>query len=405
MNVNVSKEQLDAIKKIDIRQYLTDTLGTVFHGTNCRCVHPDHDDKSPSFSVWTDKEGNNYWCCHGCHCGKKDLTGRYKNYGTDIIGLIRWLSDSSQSDHILSFQQAAVKAMEYAGIPYVAGESSNHRDYEINAAVARSCMDILLRRPDREPYKYLKGRGLEEDDIRNWMLGFNGKRITFPLLDKDSRVVGFSNRVVGKASAGGGKYINSPNSNIFSKSNYLYGIHKIDRQFDYLYITEGQMDVIAASKYGLENVVAALGTAFTEKHLELLKSQFPNITRLVFVFDGDSAGLKALSRGAEAARVFGYCVYCVILPDGNDLYDFAMEHKDGLAKAIAHKTQFYFSYALHDEAAEYESVLSSAQCHMLAKFLPVYNSSRNTEERCAISSYLAGRFNIKLPNNEEFKHG
>ena len=82
------QEVLGKLKTIDLKMFLEERYGAKFQGTNCRCPHPDHEDRNPSFSVW-EENGSYYWCCHSCHgIGKSG-----KKFGNDIIALIRWLSD------------------------------------------------------------------------------------------------------------------------------------------------------------------------------------------------------------------------------------------------------------------------------------------------------------------------
>ena len=101
-------------------------------------------------------------------------------------------------------------------------------------------------------YTFLFHRGLDEEDLKKWCIGFNGERITFPLINSFDQVLGFSNRIVAcpddnKAA----KYINSKTDEFFEKRKFLYGINRLDKSLGYAYITEGQLDVILASKYGL----------------------------------------------------------------------------------------------------------------------------------------------------------
>ena len=105
-----------------------------------------------------------------------------------------------------------------------------------------------------------------------------------------------------------------------------------------LSVAVGQMDVIAAYKFGLKNVVASLGTAFTEDHLGILK-KYKHLKNLVFIFDSDEAGIKALYRSVMLARKNGFAASYVLLPEGMDLYDFAMKNKDALISEIRSRTK------------------------------------------------------------------
>lgn len=404
MSISLTPEIREQIKRIDIRGYLAVTRGAVFNGsTNCRCPHPDHDDDNPSFSVWTDKSGYYCWCCYGCHCGHKDLTGEHKNYGNDIIALVQWLSDYKGSPHILTFQEAVETICKYAGIDLPRSRNNGWENKKVvqNNQLAKAFNSNLLKHKDFEAYKYLISRGLEEKDIADWCLGFNGERITFPLLSRNRNTIAFSNRVVGKAD-GAAKYINSPNSDIFQKSEYLYGIHRLDTSLDYCFITEGQLDVIGATKFGLKNVLAPLGKALTLKHIEVLK-KFPNLKNIIILFDADEPGQQAVPKTAELIRSSGFSASYVRLPYGMDLFDFAMQEKDNLVKEIQNRTNYYFYRQLEAFTQEFDSLLFSLQCRVLEASNKIDASMTNTDEKQMLRSYLRSKFNVFLggkPNAE-----
>ena len=139
----------------------------------------------------------------------------------------------------------------------------------------------------------------------------------FPILNENDKVVGFGGRKLYEDDPGG-KYINSPESRIYSKSRILYGLNfakeKI-RYFDYVILVEGYMDLISLNKFGFENVVASSGTALTEDQVKLLSRYTKNIYVL---FDSDFAGIKAAKRGIEIILEAGLDLSVVTLPEGED---------------------------------------------------------------------------------------
>lgn len=394
--IRITSEILDEIKHIDIRDYLKDKHDVHFVGTNCLCPHPDHEDHHPSFSVW-ERNGYYYWCCHACHVGKKNLNGEVggKNYGNDIIALIRWLSDYNNSDHVLTFQEAVKEACDYAGI-YLPSFSSRIplaclKNFKDNKSIAESCHKILLTLKNNEGQKYLFQRGLDQEDIDRWMIGYNGKRIVFPLFDRQKNILGFSNRVIDSTNLNEAKYKNSKTSDIFEKKKYLYGVHNLNSSLKYVYITEGQMDVIMATKFGLKNVIATLGTAFTEEHVQILKDQY-KIENIIFIFDGDLAGEKALARSSAIVRKYGFAANFVELPKNLDLCEFALIAKDKLPEEIRARTLYYFFNELKDISEEYEKTMFQIQSRILIKADELRAKLNNKNEREMFSAYLINKF-------------
>ena len=146
-------------------------------------------------------------------------------------------------------------------------------------------------------------------------------RIMFPLHDALGRVVGFSGRIY-QPSQNESKYMNSPESAIFIKGNTLYNYHRVGeatRQAGYVIITEGFMDVIAFYKAGIKNVLAIMGTALTNGHIQLLK----RLTRTIYLcLDGDRAGRNATIKSMEILLQAGFKVKVIALPDGLDPDEF-----------------------------------------------------------------------------------
>lgn len=211
---------------------------------------------------------------------------------------------------------------------------------------------------------YLKERGLNEEVINKFELGFSppGKtafsdyaqkkafqteilvkaglsiqtkkgglidrfyeRIMFPIQSVTGRTLGFGGRVI-RSSAPGGKYINSPGTDIYHKGKTLYGIYQSKdeiRKKDECIIVEGYTDVLSLHQCGIENIVAASGTSLTEDQIKIIKRYTHNV---LFLFDGDKAGLEASMRGINMALAGGLNVKVLALPEGEDPDSFAREN-------------------------------------------------------------------------------
>ena len=150
-------------------------------------------------------------------------------------------------------------------------------------------------------------------------------RVMFPIFTVSGKPVAFAGRIL-KKKENVGKYVNSPDSLIYSKTNELYGLFQAKQAIsraDRCYLVEGQMDVISMFQSGIENVVASGGTALTKPQIRLIQRFTSNITVL---YDGDAAGIHAALRGIDMFLEEGFNVKVVLLPDGEDPDSFAQSH-------------------------------------------------------------------------------
>ena len=180
-------------------------------------------------------------------------------------------------------------------------------------------------------------------------------RVIFPIFTVSGKPVAFAGRIL-KKKDNVGKYVNSPDSIIYSKTNELYGLFQAKQsiaRLDMCYLVEGQMDVISMHQSGIENVVASGGTALTKPQIWLIKRFTSNITVL---YDGDAAGIHAALRGIDMFLEAGFNVKVVLLPDGEDPDSYAQSHDSTeFVQYIAdHQTDFirFKSALLYREAGD-----------------------------------------------------
>jgi DNA primase catalytic core len=229
--------------------------------------------------------------------------------------------------------------------------------YEINDGAAKYFAKVLWESESAgEALSYLRGRGLNDQTIKNWMLGwapddfhylenflaksfrkddivqagliikkdnensyfdrFRG-RIMFPIHNMHGQVVGFTGRLLHEK-PNTGKYVNSPETPIYNKSQVIYGLYQAKnamRKENRCVLVEGNMDVISCHQAGFNQTVASSGTAFTEQQLTVLKRFAEN---LIFAFDMDAAGTNATRRALELALNMGFNVKIVELKDAKD---------------------------------------------------------------------------------------
>jgi DNA primase len=308
---------------------------------------PFHNEKTPSFTVSDEK---NFYHCFGCGA-----------HG-DVIGFVMRTEN-------LSFPDAIERLADEAGIP-VPVSSPAEREvarrqatlYQVMEAACGFFESSLHGAGGREALAYLRDRGLDDDAIARFRLGFapdsrgalkaallgppnndeidieqlldggllikpdDGRdpydrfrgRVTFPITDRRGRVIAFGARALGTAEP---KYLNSPDTPLFHKGQVLYGLATAwpaARKSERLVVVEGYMDVIALVRAGIEEAVAPLGTALTEAQIALMWNMAPEP---VLCFDGDNAGARAMGRAAERALPLlkpGNSLRFVTLPAGED---------------------------------------------------------------------------------------
>lgn len=303
---------------------------------------PFHSEKTPSFAVSPRKQ---MYYCFGCGAGG------------DVFSFLMQYEN-------LSFQESLKELAERAHITLPAQNFSKEASEKnalknellmINKLAAYFFVDVLKSPEGREGYNYLKKRGLDNRIIAHFGLGFSPKkpdalyrylkdkgykddlikasglaiynektirdkfwnRVIFPIMDTNNRVTGFGGRVLGD---GEPKYLNSPETAVFDKSQSIYGLNfaKISR-CKFLILTEGYMDVITLHQYGFTNAVASLGTALNEKHARILKRYTDNI---VLCEDMDEAGIRAKTRAYPILYQAGINVKVMELNESKDPDEF-----------------------------------------------------------------------------------
>jgi len=311
-------------------------------GKNYSACCPFHQEKTPSFSVNPEKQ---FYYCFGCGAGG------------NALGFVMDYERMEFREAIESLAQAA--GMELPAEEADAASQVDHQKplYEAMEKATRLYESLLRKHPTRgRVVDYLKQRGLSGEIARDFRLGFapegwdnlmttlsseaeiehaltgglliendSGRkydrfrdRVIFPIVNQRGKVIAMGGRVLGD---GKPKYLNSPETPLFSKSHELYGLHhirKFAKNLSRIVVVEGYMDVIALAQFGIHYAVATLGTSVGKPHLEML---FRRADQVVFCFDGDDAGRKAAFRGMEAALPMmedGRQVKFLFLPEGED---------------------------------------------------------------------------------------
>ncbi len=336
------KEKLNIVDVVS--SYVTLKKAGIHHKGLC----PFHNERTPSFTV--SAERNSYYC-FGCGA-KGDIFSFIQEYeGVDFKEALKILADRSGvdlSDEKYTQEKKIDKslydvlslAMDY----YISlfNVSSDIEKYLLDRGMKKETIiawNIGYARDEwRGLYDFLSAKGISKEKMLSAGLVkkkegsdqvydvFRG-RITFPIRDAMGRIVAFTGRITVKDD-NLPKYLNTPETEIFNKSEILYGLDKAKqaiRKLDYVVIVEGQMDVIMSHQAGVKNVVASSGTAFTTSHLAKLS---PITKRIIFAFDSDKAGISALKRSALLALKAGFDVKALVLVGSKDPADMVKENPD-----------------------------------------------------------------------------
>jgi len=349
-----------SVEKIKERLSIVDVISSYIQveqsGKNFKAKCPFHNEKTPSFFISPDR-GTYY--CFGC--GEKgDIFSFVEKFeGADFMGSLKLLAE-----------RAGVK-LEYEK----SDKSKDKKELYFEILEEATKFFEINFEKDLKPRAYLLSRGLNDTSIKNFRIGFVkdewrsisdyllGKgykiedlevvglvkksekgtydrfrsRIMFPISDSSGRVIAFSGRIFGKDDATLAKYLNSPDTPLFNKSNVLFGIDKAKtsiRTRGYSIVVEGQMDLIMSHQIGFTNTVAVSGTAFTDSVIDH-ESKINNLglirrlsSNIIFAYDGDSAGIRAASRSSMIALSLDMQVKVAVLPEGKDPADIIMENGD-----------------------------------------------------------------------------
>ncbi|MFM2357457.1 MAG: primase [Candidatus Parcubacteria bacterium] len=338
------------VEQIKEKLSVADIIGSYIKlekaGINFKAKCPFHNEKSPSFFI-SPSRGNFY--CFGCGAKGDIFTFVEKFEGLDFKGALSILASKAGVSLEGSFQEKA---------------KDDHKKELFKALEEATLFFESELKQNIEAREYLLKRGLTEETIREWRIGFAPEewrilkthlmksgftedtllkaglvkksekaegsydvfrgRIMFPLFDSSGRAIAFSGRTL-KKDDNIPKYLNSPDSVLFNKSEVLYGIHKAKigiRKKDYAILVEGQMDLLMCHQAGFDNTVATSGTALTPSHIQKLKSLS---SKILMIFDGDNAGFKASGRASELALSLGIEVKLGILPEGLDPADLILK--------------------------------------------------------------------------------
>ncbi|PWM41806.1 MAG: DNA primase [Clostridiales bacterium] len=313
------------------------------NGTRHTGLCPFHGEKTPSFTVFEETAS---FYCFGCGAGGDVITFVMKYHNLDYMEAVRLLAE-----------RAGMELPEREAKADLAGRKRRERLYEMHRLAARFFFDTLTGPAGAEGLRYLTGRGIGREAIIRYGLGyapdsyyalkdflrekgfypeemlaagllaksersvrpydkFRG-RVMFPVFDLRGNVVAFSGRIIGE---GQPKYLNSPETEIYTKGNCVFGLHLAKNEPEGLLILcEGNLDVVSLSQAGFTGAVAPLGTAFTKEQARILARYAKTV---VVAFDNDSAGLKATEKAIRYLEENGIPVRVLQMQGAKDPDEF-----------------------------------------------------------------------------------
>ncbi len=377
----ISKEVIEQVKaRVDILEIISDYVNLKKAGQNYRGLSPFNQERSPSFYVVPNK---NFFKDFSSGKGGDAIAFLMELEGLSYMEAIKQLGkkygieiveDEEQTDEELQAQNerdSLYIVMNYAtsyyketlyseegqaiGLSYFKERKfTDHTIESFELGYSTDAWDGLLKSAEAKGYQLpiLEKAGLlirkskENADDRLYDR-FRG-RVIFPVHHVNGRVIAFGARILKKNADPNfhqPKYINSPETLIYHKSDVLYGMYQAKsyvRQFDNCFLVEGYTDVISMHQAGIKNVVASSGTSLTPEQIRLIKRFTENVTVL---FDGDAAGIKASLRGIDLILEGGLNVKAVTLPEGEDPDSLSRKYDaDGLREFLENNQQDFITF-------------------------------------------------------------
>lgn len=369
----------DLIEEIRMKNDIVDVISGYVKlqkkGSSYFGLCPFHNEKSPSFSVSRSKQ---MYYCFGCGAGGNVFTFimEYENY--TFAEAVKMLAERAgvEVPEVEYSQEAKDKANLKATL------------LEINKLAAKYFYAQLKSEQGKTAHTYLTKRGLDEETITAFGLGYSNKysddlykylkmkgyndeilakaglisisekngvydkfwnRVMFPIMDVNNRVIGFGGRVMGQ---GEPKYLNSPETEVFDKSRNLYGLNRArTSRKSYFLLCEGYMDVIALHKAGFTNAIASLGTAFTQGHASLIKRY---VNEVYLTFDSDEAGTKAALRAIPILKEAGITAKIIRMEPYKDPDEFIKNLGSEAFEERINKARNGFMFALEILERDYD---------------------------------------------------
>ncbi|MER8234625.1 DNA primase [Streptomyces sp. NPDC101490] len=388
-------------------------------GGNLKGLCPFHDEKSPSFQV---SPGKGLFHCFGCQ------------EGGDTIAFVMKIDHLSFSETVERLAAKAGITLRYEEGGYNPGHQRGERIRLIEAhkAAAQFYIDQLDSPEAEIGRKFLAERGFDQAAAAHFGVGYSpagwdhltrflrGKgftdkelilsgisqdgrrgpidrfrgRLMWPIRDVGGEIVGFGARKL-RDDDNGPKYLNTPETPVYKKSQVLYGIDLAKKDIakaSRAVVVEGYTDVMACHLAGVTTAIATCGTAFGGDHIKILRRLLMDngSARVIFTFDGDAAGQKAALRAFEDDQKFAAETYIAIAPDGMDPCDLRLAKGDGAVADLAEPRIPLFEFALRQIVDRYDLETPAGQAAALDEAAPIVAKLKNPSTQHRVAVQLAG---------------
>ncbi len=395
-----------------IGDYITDLKKA---GRNFKCCCPFHTEKTPSFVVSSEK---GIFRCFGC-----GVSG-------DVFKFVMLIENISWIESVKKLaEKNGIKIQETCSAKYSVSEKI--KIFELLESTARFYNRCLLDTKSASfAREYVKQRGITDDSVRKFMIGYAPKgkllesaikkgytyeiliksglftksdfgnifeymsdRLVFPILDVQGRVVAFGGRTLGNSKA---KYLNTPETIVYSKKSNLYGLYQALselRKEKSIVIVEGYMDVVLLQQYGIYGAVAPLGTAFTQQQAKLVGRYADNITLL---FDPDYAGNMATQRVLEICAENNMPARVSALPDGFDPDEYLLKYgKEEFYKLVGIKSKSAISFIFDEIVSKVNISIAQEKAKAVSMLLNFINKNENIIVQREYVRFIAQKLNIE----------
>lgn len=384
-------------------------------GRNFKCCCPFHTEKTPSFIVSPEK---GIFRCFGC------------GVAGDVFKFVMLIENVSWIESVKKLaEKNGITIQETFNEKYSVSEKT--KIFELLETTARFYNRCLLDTQSASfAREYIKQRGMTDDTVRKFMIGYAPKgkllesatkkgyayemlvkaglftktdlgnsfeymseRLVFPILDVQGRVVAFGGRTLGNSKA---KYLNTPETMVYSKSSNLYGLYQTLPQLrkeKSIVVVEGYMDVVLSQQYGVCGAVAPLGTAFTQQQAKLIDRYAENITLL---FDSDEAGRTATQRALEICAENNMSVKASSLPDGVDPDEYLLKYgKEEFYKLVGKNSKSAISFIFDMVVSKVNIDIAQEKAKAVSVLLDFINKNKNIIVQREYVRFIAQKLNIE----------